>query len=547
MAQIRHALGIDISTQTITAMLIGVAEENNAPSELIISSAWIASRRCASEIERKTPDIWISLIRECIQDLKKAARETEQVEAIGISTTFPGIYAVLNDGSIDSRFVSLYDNTDDAGACFDGCEEVLARAEQDTLNRIWPGDMAVGLMHLIKSCGLRLEDTSALLPSNSAFAYSLLRTAGRITAAGDIPSDYTQTVISGLYDAESGESMPEGVGEMMRFLLPNVSTEDLRKRLPKTAPSWRNIIPQDAVAAVRELLGLPNLRSVSIGAGDSPLGSLALFIDSDTITNVRGSSDSPMIVVDAPRQRRTPRETVLHYPMPTVIKPSDSPWCVVAPTIRSGKVWDWVRRLCGVEDDPQFNLRLEHKALEALKRRLNAPAGSFESKPLIFNTALGGERAPDWNPQATGTISGLVEAHGIGDIALAALEGMSIRLSKNLSLMEERYEVSPSKLLVVGGPAKNALWNWVTQIFTGKKTLITTFSDASLMGSALLGYAAAFDGIEDDAAVSQRLKTLSNLASHHPLVSPTPVAPPDDECAALEEKYREQSITSSEL
>jgi len=201
------------------------------------------------------------------------------------------------------------------------------------------------------------------------------------------------------------------------------------------------------------------------------LGCLVLLSGPDTIVNVRGSSDTPALLVNAPRKRRTDRETVLHYPLPTAVSLGECDWCVVAPILRSGRVWDWVRNLRYPDGDAESDSRLEALAVRALKRRLRAPTGSVESAPLKFVPALGGERAPDWDPRATGSITGLIESHDIGDIALAAVEGMSAVLRACIGLMEQRYETTADKLIVVGGPARNALWNWVTGIFTQGRRL----------------------------------------------------------------------------
>lgn len=524
MSAIRHTIGIDISTQTITAMLIGVVEENGAPAELVISSAWTESRPCRDEIDRKNPAVWVELVRECIAGLKKRAREAEAAEAIGVSTTFPGCFAVLLDGTVDPSFASLYDNTDEAGICGGGLDDALGRAESETLSRMWPGNMAIGLAHLVKSSGLRLEAAAKIVPPNTVFAHELLRAAGLTPGATGLVTDFTQATIGGLYDSRTGAPVPPGVADLLGRVVPEIDPDHLRSLLPKPVSSWRNAIPAEALPAVRELLGLPKLTSISIGAGDSPLGTLALLSGTDTVINVRGSSDSPMIVVDSPKARAGPRETVLHYPLPTATCLSDSPWCVVAPMLRSGRVWDWVRNLRFPDGDANADSKLEALALEALR-----VSGRGGDRPLrdgiAFDTALGGERAPLWDAGATGAITGLVESHGIGDIALAALEGMSRTLGECIKLMEERYQVRPEKLLLVGGPANNRLWNWITQVHTGKKTFATTFSDASLLGAALLGYGALYDGRETDASIAKRLVSLSRFSSCHPLVAPVPVTP----------------------
>ncbi len=185
--------------------------------------------------------------------------------------------------------------------------------------------------------------------------------------------------------------------------------------------------------------------------------------------------------------------------------------------LRSGRVWDWVRNLRFEAGDPDADAKLEALALEAFHVKHE---GGHGDPPLQFSTALGGERAPHWDAKAVGSIVGLVESHGIGDIALAALEGMSGTLGDCIKLMESRYEVRTSKLLLVGGPARNRLWNAITQAGTGKQTFATTFSDASLLGAALLGYAALYDGSETDRRISERLLAISRLSSGHPLVAP---------------------------
>lgn len=523
MPEITHSIGIDISTQTITATLLGVVEADGSPREILISDR-TASRPCVAEPDRKSPGVWLQLVRECVADLKDLAPEAELARGMGISTTFPGVFAIGHDGTVDPGLVSLYDNTDDCGVCSGQFDELLARAESETLSRMWPGNMAIGLVSLLKSRCLRLEDLSALAPPNTAFANELLRAVGQPAEPGGLFSDFTETLIGGLYDSRTAEPLPPGVIELIKAALPGLEIERLRRLLPRAEPSWRNVVPDSALPAVRDLLGMSHLESVSIGAGDSPLATLALLPDEDTVLNVRGSSDSPLIVVDAPRSRTGPRETVLHYPLPTVTSAVDSPWCVVAPTLRSGRVWDWVRRLRYPDGDPNGDSELEELASAALDRRAQYP----EVEPLVFDTALGGERSPDWDSHATGTISGLVESHDLGDIALAALKGTSKRLRRAIESMESRYDVHPSRLLMAGGPTRNRLWNHITEQVTGKRTYLTSFTNASLLGAAMLGYATSFDGNEPDAVISRRLLSLSSLAARHtrhlePVPGPQPV------------------------
>ncbi|MCL5103709.1 MAG: FGGY-family carbohydrate kinase [Armatimonadetes bacterium] len=520
MADVKYVIGVDISTQTISAMLIGVEERGGSPSVLAIPNGGVVSRRCAGSDERGTPSVWVGLVRDCIEELKRQANEAKRAVSIGVCTAFPGAFPIARDGSIDPRAVSLYDNTDDAGIGVGDYEEALGRAEARTLNRMAAGNMAVGLAGLVKSGRLDMEQAAAIVPPNSAFAYALLGAAGVTPDPHYALADYTQTVIGGLYDARTGAPVANAVAELLCLVVPGINVDILRQLLPTPSPSWRNVLSSESTPAVRALLGLPDLTGISIGAGDSPAGALALPSDPDTVVCVRGSSDSPMLMIDAPRGASGMRENVLHYPLPTVTSLADSPWCAVAPTLRSGRVWDWVKRLRFDADDANADSVLEAMALEAFEKRLRARKDSPESSPLMFDTALGGERAPDWDPHATGSITGLVLSHTLGDIALAALEGVSRRLSACIDLMEERYGRRPAGLLLVGGPARNVLWNRLTQAITGKETLATTFADASVLGAALIGYATAYDGAKDDRAVSARLRAASELSARNPLVRP---------------------------
>jgi sugar (pentulose or hexulose) kinase len=524
-----YSIGVDISTQTVSAMLIGVSAE---PAELAVSSAWTVFRPCGDDISRRTPSVWVSLVRECISDLLKQAPEAKFAKSIGVSTTFPGVFPIFQAASIESSLVSLYDNTDDAGVA-ELSDELIARAEAEIANRVWSGNMIVGLAHLVKNRRLDFDQVRAIVPPNTAFAYSILIEAGIQIDPADLVSDLTQCAIGGLYDIKTGDPMPPGVAELLCALAPKISSKQVRSLLPKLAPAWRNVLSPESVEPVRKLLGLSDLKSVSVGAGDSALGALALVRGRDTIVTVRGSTDSPTLLVDSPDSHPQRRENLLHFPLPTATSLTDSPWCAVAPTLRSGKVWDWVKVLGGGVDDT----RLETLATEALKRRMRAPKGSLESRPLAFDTALGGERAPDWDPRAVGCLTGLLESHTIGDIALAALEGTSRRLKLCVDMMEKRYGVDCADLLLAGGCTHNVLWNWITGVVTGKKVLSTAFTDSSLLGAAMLGYASSFDGLEPDHAISERLIRLSRLSHAHPLLNPGEVSPPDDELAAMESHY----------
>ena len=526
MQTARHALGVDISTQTITVALVRVIERDGEPDGIALEDDFRVSRPYPDEMARKAPSVWVEIVRECVQELYALAPETREARGIGISTTFPGIFAINRRGDINPDFVSLYDNTEDAGVCSGNYEQILARAEHDTLNRMWPGNMAVGLIHLVKDRKLSLKELGAVVPPNSAFAHALIKTAGCSIEPRGLFSDFTETVIGGLYDARTASPLPEGVRALFAQLTPEIELQSLAELLPEARSAWTNIVSRETGRAVRAFLELPALKAVSIGAGDSALGALALRPGPDEVLNVRGSSDTPVMVVGSTRRSCRAREVLLHYPMVTTSNMAEAEWCAAAPILRSGRVWDWVKRLRFPDTDPQADAELERLATAALRDR-EALRAAGRDEGIRFATALGGERAPGWDSGATGAITGLLESHGIGNIALAALEGVSAALRDCIGLMEGRYGKSAARMLLAGGPARNSLWNWVTQEVSRKRTCATAFADASAVGAALLGYASSYADEENDSRTAQRLDHASRLCSQHPLIRPAPVRPPE--------------------
>lgn len=539
MQAVRYAIGIDISTQTVSAALAGVREHCGDPVEVHIDPRWLASASYSCDEERKLPSAWVRLAKHCIEQLICGVPEARLSTGIGISTTFPGTF-VFTSLESDPPYCVLYDSTQDAGLLSGGFEEELADAERGTLNRTWPGSMSVGLVHLMRDAGLKLDGLAAVVPPNTAFAHALLRKAGYLTDPLALGSDFTQTIIGGLYAAPQAAPLPESVRQMLRAAIPGLDTTRLEALLPQARPAWTNAVPGQALYRVREYLGLPALEAVSIGAGDSALAVLPLCPDSDTVADVRGSSDTPVMLVSFPQPVECGRERLLHYPMVTAADTRTALWCGAAPILRTGRVWDWVRRLRFDGSDTAADTELERLAVEALVRQLSSVGGKPDAFPL-FRTSLGGERAPSWDSQITGSIWNLIECHSIGDIALAALEGVSASLRGCIELMEARYAVKSKRLLLAGGPTRNRLWNWVTQALTSRETLVTEFADASVLGAALLGHAAACQRKMDNSQVSRQLVRLAGLCSQHTLIRPQRVTPPPGISAAVRRAYQQRA------
>ncbi len=126
-------------------------------------------------------------------------------------------------------------------------------------------------------------------------------------------------------------------------------------------------------------------------------------------------------------------------------------------------------------------------AYAALAREAAAtPAGAGG---LICLPYFSGERTPINDPQARGMFAGLTLAHSRGHLYRAVLEGTGYGVRHNLEVMAG-MGATPTRLVAVGGGAKNRLWMQIVSDITGlpqflpRQTIGASYGDAFLAGLA---------------------------------------------------------------
>ncbi|HEY2372003.1 MAG TPA: gluconokinase [Gaiellaceae bacterium] len=100
---------------------------------------------------------------------------------------------------------------------------------------------------------------------------------------------------------------------------------------------------------------------------------------------------------------------------------------------------------------------------------------------LTFLPFLGGERSPGWDPDATGTITGLTFATTAADIRQAALEGVGFRFAAIAELMPEIEEI----VATGGALAKDNRWVQVIADALARPVTVSGITEASLRGAAV--------------------------------------------------------------
>ncbi len=142
---------------------------------------------------------------------------------------------------------------------------------------------------------------------------------------------------------------------------------------------------------------------------------------------------------------------------------------VGAALTEGGNVFDWACRLAGLEPG---------EALDAAMA--SRPAGSHG---LTFIPHLAGERAPNWNDQARGTIAGVTLATDGIDIARAAVEGVAARLGLTLRMLGE---IATGEIMASGGLLKSGFWRRMVTAGIGRPIRVCREAEATSRGAALL-------------------------------------------------------------
>lgn len=143
----------------------------------------------------------------------------------------------------------------------------------------------------------------------------------------------------------------------------------------------------------------------------------------------------------------------------------------------------------------------------------SAPPGS---DGLVFLPALSGAMAPRWVAGARGAFYGLTPAHGKAHCARAVLEGTAFAMYDVIDRLGA-LGVPVSRLRLMGGGARSAVWARIRADLSGLPTEVCTLADASPLGAAVLAAVAA--GIHADVPAA-----LAAMRTPLTLVEPDPRA-----------------------
>jgi len=121
-----------------------------------------------------------------------------------------------------------------------------------------------------------------------------------------------------------------------------------------------------------------------------------------------------------------------------------------------------------------------------LERTLAPAAGELAGRDpsdhgLTFLPFLGGERSTGWDPEATGTVTGLTFATTPLDLRQAALEGVAFRFAAIADLLPGAEEI----VATGGGLLHDPAWIQIMADALARPVLVSGVAEASLRGAAV--------------------------------------------------------------
>ncbi len=235
---------------------------------------------------------------------------------------------------------------------------------------------------------------------------------------------------------------------------------------PPLAGAWerRGAVTAEAAAA----FGLPESAPVSVGWSDAVAAMLAVgAFDNPSAFVLSGTSS----IVGASSSRMLPA-----HPQLLALPAECAPLAVhYGPTESSGASIEWLARL----------LRCDTAEVLALA------ASAEADEPPVFVPYLSGERAPVWRTDVRAVVLGLGAEHGPAELANAVVRGVCLSEADVLAVAEEHTGPAGSAVAVAGRGSGEPPWREARLAALGRPLRVLTDPDASALGAAMLGAAAA--------------------------------------------------------
>jgi xylulokinase len=161
-------------------------------------------------------------------------------------------------------------------------------------------------------------------------------------------------------------------------------------------------------------------------------------------------------------------------------------WVTLAGMSSSGALVEW---FCDRFLPGERTARYEEFA--ALVERSCGPAYTdLLPSGIVVEPYLNGRSAPQPDPSARLAVHGMTSRHGLGDLALALLEGAAYQARWMADVQAELTRTEPRAVTLLGGSTRQRTWTALKAAVTPWVTEICTEPEAAALGAAAWGGAA---------------------------------------------------------
>jgi len=245
--------------------------------------------------------------------------------------------------------------------------------------------------------------------------------------------------------------------------------------------------------------GLKPGTPVVAGAGDQAGGAVGMgIVRAGAVSATIGTSGVVFAATDSPAMDVKGRVHTFCHAVP-------GRWHVMGVTQAAGLSLHWLRDLLKNSGDLSY---------DELTREAAAVAAGSDG--VLWAPYLMGERTPHLDPNARGTLTGLVANHTRGHVVRAVLEGVAFSLKDTFSLFAEMH-VPVGNVRLGGGGARSSLWRQIQADVYGREVEILAAEEGAAYGAALLAGAGAkfWSSVEQacDAVVKVQTRVQPNTAS----------------------------------
>ena len=221
-------------------------------------------------------------------------------------------------------------------------------------------------------------------------------------------------------------------------------------------------------------MGILSDTPVVVGSGDGMLANYACGVVDDTSMSCTiGTSGAIRISVNTP-----------------LLDPLQRTWCycftkdswIAGGAINNGGiVLKWLRD----EYRKQYEYEAEAAGAKSIYELFDRYAAEISPgcDGLIFLPFLTGERSPNWNANARGTLHGLRLAHGRKHFIRAAMEGVMYRMFSVYEILS-KFNENAVQIVANGGYANSGIWLQIQADIFNREIAVAGIPEAAVFGAA---------------------------------------------------------------